>query len=98
MIDWSHPIAARWRRELFEYVHKTLGVSSSGMWNLIALVHRDHLEWQDDTILLNIAKFFGIQIPARVWGYWCPVVCCAKNLEIIRPAAPDRRYRGGAES
>ena len=98
MIDWSHPAAARWRRELFEYVRAELGVSSSGMWNLIALVHRTHPDWQDDTILIHIAGFFGVQIPARVWEYLHEVERGAHKIEIIHPAAPDRRHRGGAES
>ena len=98
MIDWSHPAAARWRRELFEYVRDKLGISSSGMWNLIALVHRTHPEWQDDTILIHIAGFFGVQIPARVWEYLHEVERGAYKIEIIRSAAPDRRHRGGAGS
>ena len=93
MIDWSDPITARWRRELFEHVRSKLEVPSSSMWNLIALINRIHPEWQDDTILVHIAGFFAAQIPERIWTFWHEVENHAEKLEIIHPAASDRRRR-----
>jgi hypothetical protein len=93
LIDWTHLVAAAWRRELFEFIRSRMGLSRRKLWDLVAEIRRTEPGWQDDTILLEIARENGIEIPKRIWDLWREVVSHADEIRVFK-ITPDRKRKG----